>query len=82
MIDVTKAAGELTKETKYAVAWLEANGFTGKLMHEYPSKVVFLIQKDGDSVIFELPQGFAVKNMEEYMAIYGRNFAEKKFLRK
>lgn len=82
MIDIAKAQGELSKETKYAVSWLETNGFTGALMKEYESKTVFLIKKDGASVIFELPQGFAIKNIEEYMEIYGRNFAEKKFLRR
>lgn len=82
MIDTTKAQGTLSKEIQYAVLWLETNGFTGALVKEYPSKTVFLIKKDGESVIFELPQGFAINNIEEYMEIYGRNFAARKFLRK
>lgn len=74
MIDISKAKWDFSKEEKYAIKWLEDNGFEGRIEKQYVSKTIFTISKNGVTTKFELPQGVVFKNIASYMEQYKRNW--------
>ena len=74
MIDISNAKWDFSKEEKYAIKWLENNGFEGRIEKQYVSKTIFTISKDGVTTKFELPQGVVFKNIAGYMEQYKKNW--------
>lgn len=74
MIDTSGAKWDFSKEEKYAIEWLNKNGYNGKIVKQYISKTIFEIGKDGVTDKFELPQGIAFKNIANYMEQYRKNW--------
>lgn len=74
MIDTSNAKWELSKEEKYAINWLNQNGFDGVLQKQYISKTIFEVTKNGETDRFELLQGFKGINMKKYMTQYEKSF--------
>lgn len=74
MIDLSGAKWDFSKEEKFAIEWLENNGYTGKIVKQYISKTVFDIEKDGVKTKFELPQGIVFKNIGAYMENWRQNW--------
>ena len=75
MISTDKARWELSIEEKYAIQWLEENGFEGELARQYVSKTMFTARKDGVKTTFELPQGVQGVNVKAYMEFFRKEFA-------
>lgn len=74
MIDISNAKWDFSKEEKFAIKWLEENGFEGKVIKQYLSKTEFEISKDGITNKFTLPQGIAFRNIKGYMEQYRENW--------
>lgn len=49
MIDTSKAKWTLNHIEKYAIKWLNENGFSGYVKKQYQSKIIVFIEKDGIS---------------------------------
>lgn len=75
MISTDKARWELSLEEKYAILWLEENGFEGELARQYVSKTIFTARKDGVETTFELPQGVQGVNVKAYMEFFRKEFS-------
>ena len=75
MISTDKARWELSIEEKYAIHWLEENGFEGELARQYVSKTRFSLRKEGVEDTFELAQGVKNMDVKAYMEQYGKQFA-------
>lgn len=74
MIDISNAKWDFSKEEKFAIKWLEKNGYSGRIIKQYVSKTIFEITKDGITDKFELPQGIVFKNIKGYMEQYRQNW--------
>lgn len=74
MIDVSRAKWDLSKEEKYAINWLNENGFDGTLEKQFVSKTIFTIAKDGVTDKFELTQGVKNMKMAHYMEQFKKNW--------
>lgn len=74
MIAVSNAKWDFSKEEKYAIKWLEENGYEGKIVKQYISKTVFEICKDGIADKFELTQGVKTMNIGKYMEQFAKNW--------
>lgn len=74
MIDISNAKWDFSKEEKYAIQWLNDNGYDGKIAKQYVSKTIFEVSKDGVTDKFELPQEVAFKNIKKYMEQYRKNW--------
>lgn len=74
MIDVSGAKWDFSKEEKFAIEWLNDNGFSGKLEKQYVSKTIFTIEKDDITETFELPQGIKNMNISKYMDQFSKNW--------
>ena len=74
MIDVSGAKWDFSKEEKFAIEWLNDNGFSGKLEKQYVGKTIFTIEKNGITETFELPQGIKNMNISKYMEQFSKNW--------
>ena len=74
MIDTSGAKWDFSKEEKYAIEWLNKNGYNGKIVKQYISKTIFEIEKDGVTDKFELPQEIEFKNIKGYIEQYKKNW--------
>ena len=74
MIDASNAKWEFSKEEKFAIEWLNENGYDGKIVRQYVSKTIFEVSKDGITDKFELPQGVVFKNIKGYMEQFKQNW--------
>lgn len=75
MIDTSKAKWGLSKEERYAIKWLDKNGFEGALISQHLSKTKFVVHKNGVTDNFELPQGYKDMNIRAYMEQYRKSFS-------
>lgn len=83
MIDTSKAKWNLSKEEKYAIAWLDEKGFDVKLEKQFISKAIFAVSKDGvtDSLELAQEQGKIGEFMQQYEKRF-LNLLELKALKK
>lgn len=71
--DVTNAKWDLSQNEKYAIKWLEGNGFHGKIDKQYISKTHLTITKNGVTDYIEIPTDPNI-NITVYMDCCKRNF--------
>lgn len=67
MIDVRNAKWNFSKEEKYAIDWLNKNGFTGELKRQYIGKTIFLVEKDGVSDKLEVQNNAENFSISKFM---------------
>lgn len=74
MIDVSNAKWDLSNSEKFAIKWLEENGYDGKIIKQYISKTIFEVSKDDVTDKFELAQGIKFGSIETYMEMFKKSW--------
>lgn len=74
MIDTSTAKWNFSKEEKYAIQWLNDNGFSRRVAKQLLSKTIFEVSKDGVTDQFVLNEGVNSKQMPSCMKQFEKNW--------
>lgn len=79
MIDTSKAKWEFSKEIKYAIEWLDENGFDSILEKQNTSKTVFFVSKGGVNDTLEITVS-RERDIKKHLSNFEKSFDLKREL--